>query len=380
MTEKLYYVDAYIKEFSANVVSVEECGDYYLVVLDKTAFFPEEGGQYSDTGFIDGVRVVDVFLRDGVIYHKLTSSVEVGANVSCTIDFDERYEKMQCHSAEHILSGLFFKHFGVKNVGFHLGKEDITMDISSPLDKGDLFRIEEIANRIVAENVEIISYFPTKEELLTLEYRSKLEIENDLRIVKIGEYDTCACCAPHVNRTGEIGIIKILDFEKLRGGMRIHITAGKRAYRIVKGMYENLARISHALSVPRLNTADAVDKIVEDLAELRFLYKGTREQYFKKIAEEIEEKEGSLVAFYQGATMDELRIIANESGAKIGGYLVLLTGEENNYKYIIYSSSGGLKGEIKKINTTLCGKGGGNDIMAQGSFSTSLYAIKEYFT
>lgn len=379
MTEKLYYLDAYIKEFTATVLSCERAGDYYLVTLDRTAFFPEEGGQYADTGTIGGVRVLDVTLQGGVIYHKVDGGLDVGESVFCTIDFVERYEKMRCHSAEHILSGLFFKYYGVKNVGFHLGGEDVTMDISLPLERDKLFEIEEIANQIVSENVEIVSYFPSDEELSTLEYRSKLELDSDVRIVKIGEYDTCACCAPHVSKTGEIGIIKILDFEKLRGGMRIHITAGARAYRVVCAMYENLARISHALSVPRLNTADAVDKTLADLTEIRYSYKLARENHFKMLAEKIDATEGNRILYYSDATMDELRVVANIAGERIGGYLVLLSGEENNYKYIIYSRVGGLKEKIKNINATLCGKGGGSDKMAQGSFGVSLSSINEYF-
>ena len=380
MTEKLYYIDAYIKEFTATVLSSEKVGEYYIVTLDKTAFFPEEGGQYADTGFIDGKRVVDVRLKDGEIYHKVDGELAIGRSVFCTIDFDSRYEKMQCHSAEHILSGLFSKYYGTRNVGFHLGSEDVTMDISLPLDREDIFKIEQLANKIVAENVDIISYFPTAAELSTLEYRSKMEIDGDVRIVKIGEYDTCACCAPHVSKTGEIGIIKILDFEKLRGGMRIHITAGARAYKVVSLMHENLARISRALSVPRLNTADAVDKTLSDLAEARFLYKQARESQFKMLAKYIEKTDKNSVLVYPDATIDELRILANEAGDSIGGYLVLLSGEENNYKYVIYSSKRGLKGEIKNINATLFGKGGGSDTMAMGSFLATLSSIEEYFT
>ncbi len=379
MTEKLYYIDAYIKEFSATVLFCEREGDNIYVILDKTAFFPEEGGQYADTGYISNARVIDVEMRGDIIYHKVDRELEAGAEVACKIDFELRYEKMQCHSAEHILSGLFFKHYGLRNVGFHLGREDVTMDISAPLSREDIFKIEELANAVVAENVQITSSFPTKEELSSLEYRSKLELLGNVRIVKIGEYDSCACCAPHVGRSGEIGIIKILDFEKLRGGMRIHITAGARAYRIVREMYENLARISHALSVPRENTADAVDKMQAELASVRLLYKTARELYFKRCAADIRESDGSLVFTYPDATIDELRLVANEAGERVEGLLVLLCGEENNYKYVIYSKNAGLREKIKIINATLCGKGGGSDTMAQGGFSAKLSDIRDYF-
>lgn len=379
MTEKLYYENAYVKDFSAEVISCEKVGDCYLAVLSKTAFFPEEGGQYSDRGRLDGVRVLNVTEKDGLIYHYTDAPLEIGKTVSGSIDFAERYEKMQCHTAEHILSGLIHKIFGLDNVGFHLGRDDVTMDISKPLSREELEKIEALANEAVYKNVEVTALYPRADELSSYTYRSKLDITENVRIINIGDYDSCACCAPHVMRTGEIGIIMILDTEKLRGGMRIHIAAGYRAYRIYTQMYHNLAKISHALSVPRLECADAVKKTLSDLEELKSAYKISKAAYFEREAELLPKAEGNLVRTYSDATLDELRAFANKAVSKVSGMLVLLSGKDGEYKYLIASKGTDLKAEVKKINAALCGKGGGSSAMVQGSFSASIADIEKYF-
>ena len=206
MTEKLYYISAYTSKFSATVVSFFTEGDKLLAVLDKTAFFPEEGGQSADTGMIGGACVIDVTERDGIIYHTVDTPLTVGETVECTIDFAERYEKMKCHTAEHILCGIMHKLYGAENIGFHLGDDVVTFDVSPVLTRADLDRVEDIANRIIAENVDVVASFPTREELCALEYRAKLDLTENVRIVSIGDYDKCACCAPHVEKTGEIGL------------------------------------------------------------------------------------------------------------------------------------------------------------------------------
>ncbi|MBQ8690049.1 MAG: alanyl-tRNA editing protein [Clostridia bacterium] len=379
MTEKLYYKDSYIKSFTATVLSCERSEGGFTVILDRTAFFPEEAGQYCDRGEISGVEVFSVTEEDGVILHKVTSPLAVGQEVEGNILFDERFEKMQCHSAEHILSGLFHSKFGLENVGFHLGAEDVTMDISAPLSWESLMEIERMANEVVFENVPITEIYPTPEELGKIEYRSKLDLTENVRIVKIGEYDSCACCAPHVKHTGEIGSIKILDAVKLRGGMRIFITAGRRAYGVYRAMYKNLAAISRALSVPKLDTAPAVTRLLEAYEEKKTECKAARLAYFEREAELVERTAENAVIVFSDATAEELRAFANIAVTRVGGVLVLLAGAEPEYKYIIASASVNLREEVRKINAALCGKGGGTPSMVQGSLCAALDEIKEYF-
>ncbi len=380
MTEKLYYKDAYLAEFTATVLACETAEDGYRIVLDKTAFFPEEGGQYSDRGYIESSLVRDVREESGVIYHLADSPVTVGASVNCKIDFDERYEKMQCHTAEHILSGLIHTHFGLDNVGFHLGADYVTMDVSGVLERQDLDRIEDMANAIVFENVAVTSEFPTPSELPTLNYRAKLDLTENVRIVRIGEYDACACCAPHVARSGECGLIKILDFQKLRGGIRMFITAGRRALKYFRAMFTSAGEISQLLSVPKEEIADGVTKLNEALAKERADFKSYRLSLARARAAAVEHTSGNLVLHFADLEGEELRVFASEAVPSVDGILVALGGAEGAYKYVIASNSTDLRAASRDINAALGGRGGGSTTMIQGSFTASLAEIERYFS
>jgi len=379
MTTKLYYIDAYIKEFDADVLSVTKTESGFDVVLDRTAFFPEEGGQSSDNGYISGERVLSVYEKDGIVHH-LLSEAPKSKSVHCEIDFDERFEKMQCHSAEHILCGIIHRLFGLENVGFHLGDDEVLFDISAPLTREELDRVEELANEAVFANLEVVSLFPSPDELPSLEYRSKLELTENVRIVKIGDIDSCACCAPHVSRTGEIGLIKILDFMKHRGGLRIWMSAGRRALRDYRNKYENIKKISASLSVPQSDTASALDAYMQDVKAVKYELKCAREDLAVTRAESVLMTEGNSIHFLPGYSMDDLRIFANVAKSRVGGMLVALTGEEGNYKYIIASERVNLSAEMKNIKSALAGSGGGKSAMVQGSFLEPLDKIKEYFS
>ena len=380
MTEKLYYKDAYLAEFTATVLACETAENGYRIVLDKTAFFPEEGGQYSDRGYIESSRVRDVREESGVIYHLADSPVTVGASVNCRIDFDERYEKMQCHTAEHILSGLIHTHFGLDNVGFHLGADYVTMDVSGVLERQDLDRIEDMANAIVFENVAVTSEFPTPSELPTLNYRAKLDLTENVRIVRIGEYDACACCAPHVARSGECGLIKILDFQKLRGGIRMFITAGRRALKYFRAMFTSAGEISQLLSVPKEEIADSVTKLNEALAKERADFKSYRLSSARSRAAAVEHTSGNLVLHFADLEGEELRVFASEAMSSVDGILVALGGAEGAYKYVIVSNTTDLRAASRDINAALGGRGGGSPTMIQGSFTESLAEIERYFS
>ncbi len=378
MTQKLYYIDAYIKEFDAKVLECVKSDNLYDVVLDKTAFFPEEGGQYSDTGFIGEAQVIKVFEKGLEIHHLCDKPVN--GDVRGVLNFDERYEKMQCHSAEHILSGLFYKNYGVHNVGFHLGKDDVTMDISRPLSREEIDRVEQISNEIVYKNVKITTEFPAAGELEKLQYRSKLDLKENVRIVNIGEYDSCACCAPHVNFTGEIGLIKILESEKLRGGMRLHISAGKRANRIFSKLYNNALKISSMLSVPRDEIPSGVENILNSLTKTKAEYENFRLATFLKQVENFAPTDKNTVLYFENASVNELREVANALLEKVEGYVVLLCGQDGNLQYVIACRNQDLSSSIKEINQTLNGRGGGRGVMAQGAFQATVKEVNEYFS
>ena len=379
MTEKLYYTDAYIREFESSVIDVYEDVGRYVAILDRTAFFPEEGGQSADTGTIGDAKVTDVRERDGVIYHYLDAPLKIGDSYICRIDFDERFEKMQCHTAEHIISGAIKRLYGLDNVGFHLGKTEVTMDVNGYLTREQLDGIELIANRAVFDNVAVKTAFPSADELKTMDYRSKLDLTENVRIVNIEGYDSCACCAPHVARTGEIGLIKILDFEKHRGGLRINIAAGYRALRDYREKYRNVYRASALFSEPQPTVADAAESFLASYEELKGRLKAARLNNARLEAKAIPATEGSLVCHYPDLTPDEMREIVNCTKDKVAGILVVLTGMDGDYKYIMTSVNVDLSQIYKKINADLCGRGGGRDNMIQGSFASDLNTIKEYF-
>lgn len=378
MTEKLYYLDAYISEFSARVISSECAGDKNLTVLDKTAFFPEEGGQSADRGFIGEARVLDAFEKDGTVYH-VTDRILPEGEVLCRLDFAARYEKMQCHTAEHILCGIIHNRFGLDNVGFHLGDEIVTFDINAQLSESELYEIEEAANRAVFDCLPVTAAFPNREELDTLSYRAKLELRDGVRIVKIGDIDACACCAPHVKNTGEIGLIKIVDFMKHRGGTRIFMVAGRRALNDYRATLANLKRVSAALSVPRFDAGDAFFSYARDIENREYAMKTRAAALAGALADSLDYSLPVTVKYISGIGMDELRAFVNSAQERLTGTLVALCGNEGDYKYIITSKTENLSARAKEINSALGGRGGGKPEAIQGSFSATLSEIFDYF-
>ncbi len=379
MTEKLYYKDAYIKDFDANVLFVKNEGEYFLTVLDRTAFFPEEGGQSADKGNINGIEVVDVQEINGIIYHYTKTPVAIG-KAECHINFEERFDKMQCHTAEHLICGIIHTLYGFDNVGFHLGIDDVTLDINGLLTREMLDRVEDVANAAVYKNIPITAVFPTRDELSEMSYRSKLEITENVRIVNIEGYDSCACCAPHVAKTGEIGLIKMLDFEKHRGGVRIHMLAGSRALRDYREKYRNILSVSAQLSVPQHETASALTEYISASAKNEYALKGAIMTLIRSEAESITAREGNFVRHLPSLSINEAREFANIVMPKISGITLVLVGDEGNYKYIMASEREDIKTALATANKVLMGKGGGKPPMMQGSFSASLDEIVKFFS
>ena len=378
MTQKLYYIDAYTKEFDAELLSVTATERGFDVVLDRTAFFPEEGGQSADTGSIGGARVLDVYEQEGIIHH-LTDVSPEGKQVHCVLDFDGRFEKMQCHTAEHILCGIIHRLFGLDNVGFHLGADEVTFDVDGVLDRSQLDMVEEIANNVVFSNLSVRTYFPSSEELSSMEYRSKLDLAEGVRLVEVEGTDTCACCAPHVSCTGEIGLIKILDFMKHRGGTRIWMVAGKRALLDYRRKYESVKKISAMLCTPQPDVADTLSVYIADSEKTKTSLKEARLNIAEQSARFLEEVEANLVILLPDFTIPELIAFSNIANKRVGGITVALSGSEGDYKYVISSSSVDLRAVAKEINLALGGRGGGRPEMIQGSFSASIAEIKKYF-
>ncbi len=373
MTQKLYDTDAYLKEFEARVIFCKKTDSGYDAVLDKTAFFPQEGGQNCDTGVIANANVLQVRLDGDTVIHTLDK--EVSGDVFCKIDWDKRFDKMQQHTGEHIVSGIVNRLYGYNNVGFHLGDDDVTFDFDGALSRAQLNEIELLANKVVYDNVNIKGYYP--ERLEKLNYRSKSDIDGNIRIVEIEGVDMCACCAPHVKKTGEVGIIKLLEAQAYKGGVRIHMACGKRAVLDYQTKFENLAVISTALSSGKNNAAEFFEKYVCDTNAL----KQTLSQYKKEIISlkaRLVQNEKSLVIFEDGLSAAMLRDYVNALLGKYDSVCFVLSGsDDGGYFFVGASEQVPMRDILKSMQQSISIRGGGSDKMIQGTINATKEQIKQ---
>ena len=380
MTEKLYDKNAYLTSFFARVLSVTEAEGGYLVETDATAFFPEGGGQGADTGTLGGFRVLDVKEKDGVIYHLLDGAPPVGDTVRGELDFSLRFERMQCHTGEHIVSGILHSLYGAENVGFHLG-DIVTLDIDKVVDRAMLDRAEELANAAVFKNLPVRISYPAPEALALMTYRAKLDLTENVRIVTVEGVDACACCAPHVAYTGEIGLIKLLDFEKHRGGTRILMQAGARALRDYREKYRNVAAIGAALSTKQHETAEAVRHLLEVNAQLEYEFKRHRIRAAEARAETVERTEGSLALFLDAdASYDELRALCLAASTRVGGVTAALSRAGTQLRYVMTARDLPIEKRLAQIHAALSGRGGGRGGIVQGTLAADEAAVGAYFS
>ena len=377
MTIKLYDENAYTKEFTAEVLECNECKKGYEILLDKTAFFPEAGGQPADKGTIDGIEVTDVQIREETVYHYTKTPIEVGKTVAGVLNFERRFNFMQNHSGEHIISGIVNRLYGFDNVGFHLSEEFATIDFNGTLDREQLDEIERLANKCVFENVDIKAYYPTDSELKNIKYRSKKELDGAIRIVEIGNTDVCACCAPHVRKTGEIGIIKLLDFERMRGGIRIIFKCGNFALLDYQNKYKNIAEISALLSAKQNETAAAVKQLDEKL-----ILQNQEIQNLKKRLINIIVASGDAdkkAAFYEGFDVKELQLLADSLHKNYGGLKAVFSKTEQGFNFAICDEAESLDEFFKGFKSSFNVRGGGRNGMVQGSVVASADELKSFF-
>ena len=380
-TERLFDKSSKIKDFTAKVISCEPLEDgKYAAVLDMTAFFPNEGGQACDTGSIDGVKVVSVDEKGGIITHTVTSPIEIGKNVSCEIDFEPRFRKMQNHTAEHIVSGIIHRLFGYDNVGFHLGDGYMTADFNGELSEEKILEVETLTNEAIFECRNVRAYYPTENELKALEYRSKLDFYENVRIVEIEGVDKCACCAPHVENTGEIGLCKIVDAIRYKGGMRLTMLAGRDALADYRQRQEQIKRISVAISAKQSSVADGVDRMISEMSEQRGKMSAVKKELMALRLERLNCTAENILLFEDDGDMLALRNFVNEAVKKTTKICACFSGnDESGYKYIIASENIPLRALSKDISAALGGKGGGSDLMIQGSCTATKKQITEFF-
>ncbi len=374
VTKKLYYDDAYLTEFSAEVVSFSGND----LVLDRTAFFPEEGGQYPDHGVIEGFDVTDVQIIDGEIHHYLhlngedaraSEQFREGHKVHGAIDAAHRYSNMQMHSGEHLFSGLVHKHLGYDNVGVHLSDREMTMDFEGPIPEDLLLQIEDEANEAVFQNLPIeVVYLNTDEERQSMEYRSKLDLTSKVRVVIIPGYDACACCAPHVRRTSEIGVIKVVGCQSWKGGVRVSLICGNRAGRLLRREHELLKKTAVYLSASVEDVGELTVRLKEENQLLKSRLKEMSGRYLMARADSLPEDEPNAVFFEETAETKAARDVINSQVAKRSGYCAVFWGNETDgWSYIIGSKTRDCREISQKLKELYEARGGGKPEMVQGS-------------
>lgn len=402
MTVRLYDSDSHRKTFTACVQQCTQDGEGCFVVLDRTAFFPEGGGQAADTGLLctgplragkhgrpevpDGaVHVLDAQITaDGTIVHKTDGPLPAGAKVSGQIDWDRRFRRMQSHSGEHIVSGLVHSTFGYDNIGFHLGEDDTTCDYNGMLTPAQIRGVEQRANEAVFQNIPVLCEYPDPALLPSMDYRSKLDLTENVRIVTIPGVDVCACCAPHVDRTGEIGLIKIVRAEKSHGGTRLHLKCGFDALEDYDEKQDNILKIMDLLSARQFETAAAAEALQQQNAALTHELSEARTRQAEIALEALDGTpenpvQGNLVCVLRSAETDALRALATGGKLRCSGVFAALCPSGTGYRYMITSSTLPLRGFAKTFNEALDGRGGGKDEMLQGFFGAPLKTIRSFF-
>lgn len=380
MTRKLYYEDSYMTCFKGKVLSCKEGKKGLEVVLDQTAFYPEGGGQPADMGTLGEAKVSYVFIKDEVIYHIVDQPLEVGTKVEGKIDFERRFDLMQQHSGEHIISGLVNSKYGYNNVGFHLSSEYTTCDFDGELTKEQVQEIETLANESIYKNIAIDCTIYNDKEIKEKPYRSKLELVGDVRLVTVPNYDTCACCGVHVQTTGEIGLIKCTNVERHRGGTRVTMLCGKRALKDAQQKQDIIAEVSKMLSAkPEVITTNLV-KLQEELTEMKQKVANlTSELFDYKTQDYIQTEEPALYIYEKTLAADELRRLCLMLIEKTDKKVLVVTGEGENLKYALAAKAEDVRSLNKLLTTTFNGKGGGKSELCQGNLVGNIEEIRSFY-
>ena len=378
MTKKLYYEDAFLKTFSATVLSCEAEKGHFAVVLDRTAFYPEGGGQEADTGTLGDVPVLDVREKDGVIRHLCAAPLTAGSTVTGTIDWERRFDHMQQHSGEHIVSGLICGRYGCDNVGFHMGRDLVTIDFNADIPPEDLPAIEAAANAYLWEDRPVETDFLSGEALERAAYRSKKVIPGVVRLVTFPGADCCACCGTHVRSAGQVGLVKLLTCQKFREGVRIEMAAGGRALRYCSGVLAQNTAISRLLSAKAMDTAAAVERMQRELYSLRGRAAALEEDAFSRKAAELAGA-GDVLLLEGEMSSESVRRLCAAVLETCGGRCAVFAGADGAYKYAVGEHGGDLRQLAKDINAALRGRGGGKPDFVQGSAAADAAEIQAFF-
>ena len=377
-TVKLYYESAYTQDFTAVVQSCEAVKNGFAVTLDRTAFYPEGGGQPADHGTLGEARVLDVHEKDGVVTHLCDRALSVGAEVGGRIDWARRFDHMQQHSGEHIISGLLCSTFHCDNVGFHMGADVVTIDYNAPITWEQALEVERRANAYIWADHPIRIWYPSAEELAALPYRSKKELTGAVRITEFPGADRCACCGTHVTSSAQVGLLKLLSCQKFRDGVRLELLCGQRALDCLAAGWEQARQIGQALSVKPQSAFAAVSRLQEELLSLKEKAARLEEADFAHTAAQYRDA-GSVLHIAEPLDGDGARRLCDAIAKAAGGRCAVFAGQDGDYRYAVIESGGDLRQFIKDMNTALHGRGGGRDGFAQGSAACTAEEVRAFF-
>ena len=378
-TEKLYYQDPYLTAFDACVLTCEPSQTGFLVTLDRSAFYPEGGGQPCDRGTLGDVRVLDVQEKNGTVFHTVDAPVEIGENLRGVIDWDRRFDHMQQHSGEHIVSGMLCQRFACDNVGFHMGEDLVTIDYNADIPWEALLEVEAAANRYLWEDHPVDIQLHRGEELSAIDYRSKKAIPGDVRIVTFPGADCCACCGTHVKTSAEVGLVKFLSVQKFRQGVRIELLCGGRAQRYLSRCWEQARATGQALSVRPEASYPAVEKLLTELTARKADAAQWQALAFQGIARSVTGK-GDVLLLQPPMEGTALRRLADAAAEQCGGLAAVFAGEDGRWNYALCRHGGDVSAETKAMNAALSGRGGGRGPLSQGSVQTNKTQIETYFS
>ena len=376
-TKKLYYEDSHQRQFSATVLSCTQVPKGWEVILDATCFYPEGGGQACDLGTLGCANVLDVQEQGETVVHLCDGPLAVGSTVDGRIDWARRFDLMQQHSGEHILSGLIHQTFGYHNVGFHIGNTVMEVDFDGPITPEQLAELEYKANEAIWRNQTVVCWYPTEEWLAENPYRSKKALTPPVRIVWFPGYDVCACCGIHVKRTGQIGLIKVISCVKFHQGVRLQMVCGSRAFCYMSQIFEQNRQVSQLLSAKLPETADAAKRLAQQLAEEKFRSAGLQKRLFAFVANAYENA-GNVLHFEDGLAPAQVRELCDAIGKCCGGTAAVLSGsDESGYSLCLMGVGAKEKGTA--MIQALHGRGGGKPEAFQGSLAATKAQIASFW-
>lgn len=378
---ELFYRDEYAREFDAEVISCQKGKKGYEVVLSDTAFYPEGGGQPADRGTLGQVNVLDVKRRNGEILHITDAPLEPGMTVHGVLDWERRFDHMQQHSGEHILSGMVHAQFGYDNVGFHMNDEVVTVDFNGPITWEEAMELEDKVNAYIWTDAESRELYPSEEELKAMDYRSKIELKGKVRLVEYPGADLCACCGTHVAHTGEIGLMKILSVSRHKDGVRMEMLFGGRAMKDYDRKHLLNTEFSCRLSAKPYETGEALQRVLDEMNAMKFRMQAMNERYYAMRATSIPVGEPVIFFNEPGMSMVEIRKFCDYliSTGKVKTAMIISPKDKESVNYVMGSADLNMRDVGKLLNEELHGRGGGRPEMVQGSFQAEAEAVEQAF-